>query len=85
MTSIFTKLQALSRNENGKTVYSIPAAAQVNNILTDFGSYIDILPNLLAYAKEKGKVYPTVKTFPLQQTDIDRIKSAYHSAKKLPY
>ncbi len=85
MTAIYAKLQTLSKNDNGKTVFSIPSVVLVNDILTDFGSYIDILPNLLAYAKEKGNVYPTVKTFPLQQTDIDTMKSDYDTARKLPY
>ncbi len=85
MNAIFKKLKTLSRDDNGKTVFSIPSVIQVNAILTDFGGYIDILPNLLKFVQENGTIYPTVKTFPLEQSDIDNLKKNYDTAKKLPF
>ncbi len=75
----------LSNDENDKTSFSIPSLLQVNNILSEFNEYIAILPKLLAFAQEKAKEYPTVKTFPLQQSDIDGIQTDYDIARKLPY
>ncbi len=85
MDKIYKLLSQLSNDENDATSFSIPSLIQVNDVLSEFNEYIAILPKLLAFAQEKSKEYPTVKSFPLQQSDIDGIQKDYETAKKLPY
>lgn len=75
----------MTKDASGKVTTSIPSSEQVDQIITGFESYGAILPKLLAFAKEEASKYPSVKSFPLQQSDIDTFNSDLDTAKSLPY
>ena len=74
-----------TKDASGKITTSIPSSEQVGQIITGFERYAAILPTLLAFAKGEANKYPTVKSFPLQQSDIDTINTDLDTAKSLPY
>ena len=74
-----------TKDASGKITTFIPSSEQVDQIITGIESYAAILPKLLAFAKEEANKYASVKSFPLQQSDIDTINSDLETAKSLPY
>ena len=86
MDAIYKILNSLrTKDASGKATVSIPTSSQVGQLITGFEDYAAILPKLLAFAQKEAEQYPTAKSFPLQQSDIDSINSDLDAAKSLPY
>ena len=71
--------------KTGKTSFSIPTSGQVASLTTNFDDFAAILPKLLVFANKEAEKYPTVKSFPLTQSDIDQLNDDLSTAKSLPF
>ena len=79
--------QSLTKKSDsgGKTQFLVPTTDQVAKIITSSEDFISALSNFLDFSKQKEGKFPQLKTMPLTQENVGKLKTDLSTVKNLPY
>ena len=69
----------------GKAQFLVPTTDQMATILTSSEDFISALNSFFEFAKQKESKFPRLKTIPLTQANLDKLKTDLNKVKNLPY
>ena len=64
---------------------SVPSSDMVNKLVAEYDKFRMKLPEMLGFLKAKLVKYPVFATFPLKQSDIDKMNTDMQTLQSLPY
>lgn len=87
METSYSIAKALTKQSGsgGKRTFLVPTTDQITKIVTSSRDFILALDNFLTFAKQKEDTFQQLKTIPLTQENLDKLKNDLDSVKKLPY
>ncbi len=81
----FKVSKALIKKVDGKTTFSVPNADQVSKIITSCDGFSKALQSSVTFTAGKVGSYPALKSMPIKQSDVDKLKSDLTKVKDLPF
>ncbi len=77
--------ELMQKDDKGKKTFLTPTTGQVTKIVTSCDTYVMALHEFYTFAKTNEEKFPTIKTMPLAQADIDKLVGDLAIIKNLPY
>ncbi|XP_072017328.1 uncharacterized protein [Amphiura filiformis] len=81
----FNAAKPLQKKVESKYTWDVPTADDIAKLLDASTAFLTAFDNFRKFADEHSSDFPTLKSLPLTQADIDDLTSQLDAVKKMPF
>ena len=77
--------QLMQKDSSGKVTFEVPTIQQVSHIISSCEDFITALQGFVTFANSRVAQFPVLKSLPIGQAQVDKLKADLEALNKIPF